>query len=154
MTMCRNRMWSSAMHFAIGFFGYPFEGQYEQSITIEHDGVSLQSLFIIPTNSCQFNNTLAPEKTYVICDPSLYQPLTPPFPVVPTGITLKNLNVPLGISAVGLRSAFEPPFLLSHVIRSTRAQIPQGCPGTFKHSARWLRTLPGGRLCYANDVRI
>lgn len=33
-------MWSSAMHFAIGFFGYPFEGQYEQSITIEHDGVN------------------------------------------------------------------------------------------------------------------
>jgi hypothetical protein len=33
-------MWSSAMHFAIGFFGYPFEGQYEQSITIEHEGVS------------------------------------------------------------------------------------------------------------------
>lgn len=34
-------MWSSAMHFAIGFFGYPLKGQYEQSITIEHDGVSL-----------------------------------------------------------------------------------------------------------------
>jgi len=47
-TESQNRMWSSAMHFAIGFFGYPFEGQYEQSITIEHDG---------------FNNTLSPDKT-------------------------------------------------------------------------------------------
>jgi len=36
------------MHFAIGFFGYPLKGQYEQSITIEHEG---------------YNNTLAPYKT-------------------------------------------------------------------------------------------
>ena len=41
-------MWSSAMHFAIGFFGYPFEGQYEQSVTIEHDGVSLWSSLSSP----------------------------------------------------------------------------------------------------------
>lgn len=34
-------MWSSAMHFAVGFFGLPLEGQYEQSITIEHKGVSV-----------------------------------------------------------------------------------------------------------------
>lgn len=33
-------MLASALNFAIGFFGYPFEGQYEQSITIEEDGVS------------------------------------------------------------------------------------------------------------------
>ena len=39
---CRDRMLSSAIHFAIGFFGYPFEGQYQQSITIEHPGVSSQ----------------------------------------------------------------------------------------------------------------
>ncbi|KAJ7368936.1 histidine phosphatase superfamily, partial [Mycena albidolilacea] len=39
---------SPPMNFAIGFFGYPFEGQYQQSITIEADG---------------FNNTLAPYKT-------------------------------------------------------------------------------------------
>lgn len=32
-------MLASAMNFAIGFFGYPFEGQYQQSITIEADGV-------------------------------------------------------------------------------------------------------------------
>lgn len=50
-------MWSSAMHFAIGFFGYPFEGQYEQSVTIEHDGVSLRSLFIIPTNVITISST-------------------------------------------------------------------------------------------------
>lgn len=47
-------MWSSAMHFAIGFFGYPFEGQYEQSITIEHNGVSLRSLLAIFANSCYY----------------------------------------------------------------------------------------------------
>lgn len=41
-------MLASAMNFVIGFFGYPFEGQYQQSITIEADG---------------FNNTLAPYKT-------------------------------------------------------------------------------------------
>lgn len=33
-------MLNSAMNFAIGFFGYPFEDQYQQSITIEADGVS------------------------------------------------------------------------------------------------------------------
>jgi hypothetical protein len=32
-------MLASAMNFAIGFFGYPFEGQYQQSITIEEAGV-------------------------------------------------------------------------------------------------------------------
>jgi len=47
-TESQDRMLSSALNFAIGFFGYPFEGQYQQSITIEADG---------------FNNTLAPYKT-------------------------------------------------------------------------------------------
>ena len=32
-------MRASALNFAIGFFGYPFDGQYEQSITIEAVGV-------------------------------------------------------------------------------------------------------------------
>ena len=36
---CRDRMLSSGLNFAIGFFGYPFEGKYQQSITIEADGV-------------------------------------------------------------------------------------------------------------------
>ncbi|KAJ7932197.1 phytase, partial [Mycena leptocephala] len=44
------RMLASAQNFAIGFFGYPFEGQYQESITIEGHG---------------FNNTLAPYTTYV-----------------------------------------------------------------------------------------
>ncbi|KAH9951980.1 phosphoglycerate mutase-like protein [Amylocystis lapponica] len=47
-TESQDRMLSSALNFAIGFFGYPFEGQYQQSITIEADG---------------YNNTLAPYKT-------------------------------------------------------------------------------------------
>ena len=34
-------MLKSALNFAIGFFGYPLEGQYQQSITIEADGVRL-----------------------------------------------------------------------------------------------------------------
>jgi hypothetical protein len=32
-------MLASAQNFAIGFFGYPVEGQYQQSITIEGHGV-------------------------------------------------------------------------------------------------------------------
>ncbi|KIY44827.1 phosphoglycerate mutase-like protein [Fistulina hepatica ATCC 64428] len=47
-TESQDRMLASAMNFAIGFFGYPFEGQYQQSITIEAPG---------------FNNTLAPYET-------------------------------------------------------------------------------------------
>ncbi|KZT22884.1 phosphoglycerate mutase-like protein [Neolentinus lepideus HHB14362 ss-1] len=47
-TESQDRMLASALNFAIGFFGYPFEGQYQQSITIEANG---------------FNNTLAPYKT-------------------------------------------------------------------------------------------
>ncbi|KAG6902665.1 hypothetical protein C0995_013357 [Termitomyces sp. Mi166 len=43
-----NRMLHSALNFAIGFFGYPLDGKYQQSITIEAKG---------------FNNTLAPYKT-------------------------------------------------------------------------------------------
>jgi len=48
-TESQDRMLASALNFAIGFFGYPFKGQYQQSITIEAQG---------------FNNTLAP---YKIC---------------------------------------------------------------------------------------
>ena len=47
-TESQDRMLSSALNFALGFFGYPFDGQYQQSITIEDNG---------------FNNTLAPYKT-------------------------------------------------------------------------------------------
>ncbi|KAI0327286.1 phosphoglycerate mutase-like protein [Cubamyces sp. BRFM 1775] len=48
-TESQDRMLASAMNFALGFFGYPFEGQYQQSITIEDSG---------------YNNTLAP---YAVC---------------------------------------------------------------------------------------
>lgn len=44
----RDRMVASAVNFAIGFFGYPFEGQYQESITIESNGVSY---FDIPTKN-------------------------------------------------------------------------------------------------------
>jgi len=38
-------MLASAMNFAIGFFGYPFEKQYQQLITVEAKGVSLVRLW-------------------------------------------------------------------------------------------------------------
>jgi len=38
-------MLSSAMNFALGFFGWPLEGQYQQSITIEENGVSRELHF-------------------------------------------------------------------------------------------------------------
>ncbi|KAF5324577.1 hypothetical protein D9611_004222 [Ephemerocybe angulata] len=47
-TESQDRMLYSALNFAIGFFGYPIEHQYQQSITIESKG---------------FNNTLAPYMT-------------------------------------------------------------------------------------------
>ncbi|KAF9242010.1 histidine phosphatase superfamily [Melanogaster broomeanus] len=47
-TESQNRMLASAQNFALGFFGYPFEDQYQQVITIESQG---------------FNNTLAPYRT-------------------------------------------------------------------------------------------
>ena len=47
-TESQDRMLSSALNFALGFFGPKLDGQYEQLITIEALG---------------FNNTLAPTKT-------------------------------------------------------------------------------------------
>ncbi|KAI0048206.1 phosphoglycerate mutase-like protein [Auriscalpium vulgare] len=47
-TESQDRMLASALNFASGFFGIPYEDKYLQSITIEDDG---------------FNNTLAPYKT-------------------------------------------------------------------------------------------
>jgi len=40
-------MLASAMNFAIGFFGYPFDGQYQQSITIEDFGVRSSSVSVL-----------------------------------------------------------------------------------------------------------
>jgi hypothetical protein len=48
-------MLASAMNFAIGFFGYPFDGMYEQSITIESHGVS----FFLPLNILILISTLS-----------------------------------------------------------------------------------------------
>ncbi len=47
-TESQDRMLSSALNFALGFFGPSLDGQYQQLITIEAHG---------------FNNTLAPSKT-------------------------------------------------------------------------------------------
>lgn len=45
---CRDRMLNSAINFALGFFGHPLEGKYQQSITIEADGVSGINAFYPP----------------------------------------------------------------------------------------------------------
>jgi len=37
----RDRMLASAQNFALGFFGYPYEGKYQESITIEAHGVGM-----------------------------------------------------------------------------------------------------------------
>ena len=37
-------MLSSALNFALGFFGYPLDGKYQQSITIEAKGVRILRL--------------------------------------------------------------------------------------------------------------
>jgi hypothetical protein len=42
-------MLASALNFAIGFFGYPFDGQYEQSITVEKTGVRGDSQILTRT---------------------------------------------------------------------------------------------------------
>ncbi|KAG1849295.1 phosphoglycerate mutase-like protein [Suillus subalutaceus] len=47
-TESQTRMLNSAQNFALGFFGYPLEGQYQQQIMIEAEG---------------FNNTLAPYRS-------------------------------------------------------------------------------------------
>ncbi len=39
----RDRMLASALNFAAGFWGIPYENKYLQSITIEARGVSSQS---------------------------------------------------------------------------------------------------------------
>lgn len=42
--LARHRMLHSALNFAVGFFGLPLEGQYQQSILIEERGVRIQFL--------------------------------------------------------------------------------------------------------------
>ncbi|GAA5820941.1 hypothetical protein JCM11251_001886 [Rhodosporidiobolus azoricus] len=57
-TESQDRMLKSALNFAAGFFGLPFEDQYHQLVTIEWPG---------------FNNTLAP---YMTCDNANRQDMT------------------------------------------------------------------------------
>lgn len=47
----RDRMLNSALNFAIGFFGLPLKGQYQQVITIEADGASLTASFLLNATS-------------------------------------------------------------------------------------------------------
>jgi hypothetical protein len=42
----RDRMLASALNFAAGFWGIPYENKYLQSITIEDGGVSLPVNFL------------------------------------------------------------------------------------------------------------
>ena len=108
-------MLASAMNFAIGFFGYPFEGQYQQSITIEADGVSIGStltaLAMIWPNCMKFNNTLAPYKTYVIHRCLLAWQLTPLlwFVVVPMPKTRPRAIVVTGTLHVGQKDTWRVP---------------------------------------------
>jgi len=44
-------MLASALNFAIGFFGYPFDGQYQQSILVESTGVCKRFLDPAPASS-------------------------------------------------------------------------------------------------------
>jgi hypothetical protein len=52
-------MLASAMNFAIGFFGYPFDGQYQQSITIEANGVRSSTVRTVvkPSHFFHFSST-------------------------------------------------------------------------------------------------
>jgi len=69
-------MLASALNFAIGFFGWPLDGQYQQSITIEADGVRqivLAPLYVpdlcIPTvqqYSCSIQDVRAVDPTLLM----------------------------------------------------------------------------------------
>lgn len=53
----RDRMLHSALNFALGFFGYPLDGKYQQSITIESKGVCHD--FSLQTNTNRCSRSLA-----------------------------------------------------------------------------------------------
>ena len=61
------------MNFAIGFFGYPFDGQYQQSITIEAPGVRSSSVNVlftdphIPSTLAQQHSCPVHDVRYSIC---------------------------------------------------------------------------------------
>ncbi|KAG6839977.1 hypothetical protein C0991_009915 [Blastosporella zonata] len=58
-TESQDRMLQSALNFALGFFGYPLEGKYQQSITIEKKDISNS---LAPYYTCP--NALVPAKGF------------------------------------------------------------------------------------------
>jgi hypothetical protein len=61
-TESQDRMLKSAQNFAAGFFGIPYEGQYQQLVTIEDDGVRPLSLFPSPLLSGPLVQTRGPRR--------------------------------------------------------------------------------------------
>jgi hypothetical protein len=50
ISLLRDRMLASALNFASGFWGIPYEDKYLQSITIEARGVSSSSVHVSELN--------------------------------------------------------------------------------------------------------
>ncbi len=50
ISLIRDRMLASALNFAAGFWGIPYEDKYLQSITIEAGGVSSSSVCVSELN--------------------------------------------------------------------------------------------------------
>lgn len=46
MIISRDRMLNSAVNFALGFFGHPLDGKYQQSITLESYDKHVSSSFL------------------------------------------------------------------------------------------------------------
>jgi hypothetical protein len=70
-------MLASALNFAIGFFGYPFEGQYQQLITIEANGVSCFFFFSLPCLFVRCGFVHNPRAVHVSSAPLLICPCSP-----------------------------------------------------------------------------
>ncbi|KAI6005603.1 histidine phosphatase superfamily [Pisolithus albus] len=64
-TESQNRMLASAQNFALGFFGYPLDNQYQQVVTIEASGFNNS---LAPYRSCQNNADIS--KAYRGISPS------------------------------------------------------------------------------------
>ncbi|KAJ7682171.1 hypothetical protein DFH06DRAFT_1119467 [Mycena polygramma] len=99
-TESQDRMLASAMNFAIGFFGYPFEGQYQQSITIEAVG---------------YNNTLAPYKTCPNANDKLKADRGREYVAKWAGVYLKNALKRVGSQMVGYDLTIEDVYVLQQL---------------------------------------
>ncbi|KAF7296481.1 AB hydrolase-1 domain-containing protein [Mycena chlorophos] len=99
-TESQDRMLASAMNFAIGFFGYPFEGQYQQSITIEAAG---------------FNNTLAPYKTCPNAGVTEISDRGKPYVSEWAGIYLKNALQRLQAQMNGYEFSIEDVYIMQQL---------------------------------------